>query len=107
MILCTLEGIFFVFYAGGFFLDQISGINYNQTYIEYVQKKKGVFQDRFKNFEDVFGRNYWFWMLPVKPDIKVNYYEEIMVTDGFIGDEQMIEEEGEMDNEVLGMKKIQ
>lgn len=79
MLICAFEGIFFVFYAGGYFLDQIKGIRHNQTCIEHFQHKRGVFQNPYKNFEDVFGRDYWFWMIPVKPDINVNYFEEIMV----------------------------
>lgn len=60
-------------------MEQLESVRDNQTCVESYQFKRGVCQDPVKNFEDVFGKTFWFWLFPVKPDIPVNYLEEIIL----------------------------
>lgn len=79
VVFSVLIAILFFFFAGDFFLEQIESVKDNQTCVESYQYKRGISQDKLKNFEDVFGKNFWFWLLPVNPNLKVNYLENIIL----------------------------
>jgi hypothetical protein len=79
VVFCTAVAVLFFIYAGDFVLEQVESVKENQTCVESYQYKRGICEDPLKNFEDVFGKKFWFWLLPVSPDIRPNYLEGIVI----------------------------
>lgn len=79
VVFVTFESILFLFFTGDFLMEQLESVRDNQTCIESYQFKRGVSKDPVKNFEDVFGKTFWLWLFPVRPDLTVNFLEEIII----------------------------
>jgi cell division protein FtsW (lipid II flippase) len=77
LVICTFVWLFFLINESNHLIEQFEAVKFNQTRVEAYQNKKGVSLDAFKNFEEVFGKKFWF--LPVQPDIRPNYLENILV----------------------------
>jgi len=79
VVFVLMESILFLFFTGDFLMEQLESVRENQTCVESYQFKRGVCQDPVKNFEDVFGKTFWLWLFPVKPDISVDFLEDIIL----------------------------
>jgi len=77
--LVALESVTFMFTTGDFLFEQLESVKSNQTCVESYQFKRGVTESIDKNFVNVFGKNSWMWLLPITPDLDVNYLEPIIV----------------------------
>jgi hypothetical protein len=76
--LAGLESFIFLFFTGDFLFEQLESVKDNQTCIESYQYKRGVSVSTDQNFINVFGKNSWFWLIPVSPDLDIDYEERII-----------------------------
>ena len=79
VIFTALESVLFLFFTGDFLLEQLGSIKDNQTCVESYQFKRGITESAGVNFINVFGKNSWFWLVPIAPDLDVNYEEEVIL----------------------------
>lgn len=75
----AFESVAFMFFTGDFLFEQLESVKDNQTCVESYQFKRGVTETIDKNFVNVFGKNSWMWLVPITPDLDVNYLEPIIV----------------------------
>ena len=79
VIFTALESVLFLFFTGDFLLEQLGSIKDNQSCVESYQFKRGITESAGVNFINVFGKNSWFWLVPIAPDLDVNYEEEVIL----------------------------
>lgn len=76
-IVAFVEGALFVLFTWELLQEQIESIEDNQTYVDDMQKLWGKQRTFWQNAEQFFGKDYWWWLMPTHPSIKINYLERL------------------------------
>jgi hypothetical protein len=76
-IVAFVEGALFCVFTWELLQEQLESIEDNQTYVDDMQKLWGRQRTFWQNAEQFFGKDYWWWMMPTHPSLKINYLERL------------------------------
>eukprot|EP01071_Lankesteria_metandrocarpae_P015256 Lankesteria_metandrocarpae@DN9486_c0_g1_i1.p1 len=75
---------FFLFMAFDFLSEQYEAVLSNSTLVESYQSTHGIQLSLWDHIKAVFGRNFMFYCLPIKPDIITDFEEPVLLDDAIV-----------------------
>lgn len=76
-ILAFVEGILFTYFTFELFQEQLKSIDDNQSYVDDLKRQYGRQGDFFDNCKAHMGVDVMWWLIPIKPELKTNYFERV------------------------------
>ena len=76
-ILAFVEGLLFAFFTYELLQEQLESLEDNQSYIDDLKAQYGVQQEFFDNCKDMFGVDFLWWLVPTRPELRINYFERV------------------------------
>lgn len=76
-ILAFVEGILFTYFTFELFQEQLKSIDDNQSYIDDLKRQYGKQNDFYDNAKAHLGIDILWWLVPTRPELKVNYFERV------------------------------
>lgn len=77
VFVACFECIIFGIFTSDFLKEQIYILKDNQSTIEKFNRKFGEDFGTLENFKTIFGKNVFCWLLPVAPDLDIDYNEPL------------------------------
>ena len=76
-IIAFVEGLLFSYFTYELLSEQITAIDDNQSYVDDLKNQYGKQGEFFDNAKLTLGIDFLWWLVPVHPELKLNYYERV------------------------------